>query len=474
MQVVLINPPTPKKEVWVREGRCQQFDIWGAPFPPLSLASIAGQLNNLAKAIIIDCPIENLSLETTVKKIKKLRPDLIIVSTTTPTLETDLSWFVSAVKKSIPTAKIAAIGIHVTALTKQTMEKYPSLDLIIMAEPELTAKELTQAIKKKQSLKSVSGLAYRNKKRVVINQPRPFIDDLDDLALPNWTGINFNNYQMPIKNRPFSLISFSRGCPFSCKFCNAHTYYGKMVRIRNPKLVVDEIEAMMVLGVCDFLFWTEFVTANKKYLISVLDEIFKRKLEKKIRWVANSRVDFVDKDILKLIKKSGCWQIVFGIEFGTNKGLRLSSKGRVNIKQSKKAVELAQEVGLVVDGHFILGYPGETEADIKKTKDFALRLPLTFAHFYTAVPFPGSTLYKEALMNNWIIDNSWLAFDQSKANMKTKLLNPEVVEEYILKSYRQFYLRPVIIKRILSVAKSPSELLNILKLGAKLITSLLS
>ena len=473
MQVTLINPPTPKKEVWVREGRCQQFDIWGAPFPPLSLASIAGQLNNLTQTTIIDCPIENLSLEETIKKMKKIKPSLIILSTTTPTLETDLNWFAPAVKKIMPKVKIAAIGIHVTALTKQTLEKYSDLDVIIMAEPELTTKELTQTIKKKQSLKSVSGLAYRNKKKIVINQPRPFIDNLDNLALPDWTGVNFKHYQMPIKKKPFSLISFSRGCPFSCKFCNAHTYYGKMIRIRNPKLVIDEIETMMALGVYDFLFWTEFMTANKKYLINVLNEIFDRKLEKKIRWVANSRVDFVDKHILKLMKKAGCWQIVFGIEFGTNKGLKLSNKGRVNIKQSRKAVELAQEAGLVVDGHFILGYPGETKADIKKTKDFALSLPLTFANFYTAVPFPGSTLYREALMNNWIIDNSWSAFDQSKTNIKTKLLKPEVIEKYILKSYKQFYLRPIIFKRILSIAKSPGELLNILKLGTKLIVSLL-
>src|SRR3990167_9061382 len=166
MKVLFINPPTPKNETWIREGRCQQFDIWGAPFPPLSLAMTAGQI------------------------------------------------------KDMPQIKIAALGIHITALPKETLERFPSLDFVISGEPEIIGRELVNHLKTNEpKLSDILGLGFRERDKIIINNQRPFIENLDDLEKPDWSGVDFKDYLMPIIGRPFNLIVFSRGCPYNCRFC---------------------------------------------------------------------------------------------------------------------------------------------------------------------------------------------------------------------------------------------------------------
>ncbi len=470
MKVLLINPPAPDKKNWVREGRCQQWDIWGAPFPPLSLASIAGQIKSLTETLIIDSGASGLDLEKTLKKIDEYDPELIILSTTTPTITTDLGWFLAKVKRLKPSLKAAAIGIHVTELPKETLQQFSYLDFIIRAEPELTVKDLVNHLKENRfDFKNIPGLAFRNGKRIIINQPRELLMDLDKLEFPYWQGVDFNNYKLPILNKPFNLISFTRGCPFNCKFCNASVYYGKKIRKRSPEKIIEEIEINIKdYKIRDFLFWTESLTMDKEYLRNVLNFIKKKGLNKKIRWIGNSRAEELDSAFLKELKEAGCWQVAFGLEFGSNRILKLADKGLdVSIEKGRKAVAAAVKQGIVADGHFILGYPGETEKTLQETISFAVSLPLTFAHFYTATPFPGSRLYEEVKEKNWIFNQNWENINQDTPNLQTPWLNPETVKKYISLAYKRFYFRPTTIWRIIKLAKSPSQFFNILKLGIK-------
>lgn len=469
MKVLLINPPVPDSKSWVREGRCQQWDIWGVPFPPLSLAYIAGQIRFMAETLILDSGPAKLSLEKTLQKIKEYNPDLLILSTATPTIETDLGWFLPKVKKIKPNLNTAVIGIHTTVLPKETLGEFPDLDFIIRGEPELTAKDLIRYLKEKKSdFDCISGLAFRKGDKIIVNQPREFLTDLDQLEFPFWRGVDFNNYKLPILNTPFNLITFARGCPFNCKFCNASTYYGKKLRKRSPQKIVEEIEFNLKnFGIQDFLFWTEFVTIDGVYLREVLNLIKRRDLHKKIRWVSNSRTNGIDLTLFKEMKDGGCWQIALGFEFGSNEILKLAQKG-ATIEEGRKIVKAVVKAGIVVDGHFILGYPGETEDTLRATINYALSLPLTFAHFYAATPFPGSQLYKEAIQNNWLRNSNWRDINQSIPILVTPYLSPSTVKNYINQAYRKFYLRPITFWRIGKIARNPFQLFNILKSGIKL------
>lgn len=475
MNILFINPPTQKNETWVREGRCQQYDIWGAPFVPLSLASIAGQIKDNHKTLILDCAPKKLSLQKSLEEIKSFSPDLLFLSVATPTIENDLGWFAAEVKNKFPKIKIIAIGIHVSVLAKETLTKFKALDFIVMNEPEITAKELVNYLETKKSLHELAGLAFRKGDEVIVNNVRPFLEDLDSLEFPYWQGVDFNDYIMPIVGRSFVLVSVMRGCPFNCKFCTSHIYNGKKIRRRDPKRLVEEIKNYTKIGIFDFLFWAEFLTMDFAYLNKIMDEFEKENLTGKIRWVTNSRVDFVDLELFRRMRKSGCWQIVYGIEFGSDEILKLVGKGgRTSVKQNRIAVETAHKAGLIVDGHFIMGYPGETQENLAQTLNLALDIPLTFAHFYAASPFPGSELYTEAVENNWMIKDDFNKVSQDEYILNTGKLDPETVYSGISHAYRKFYLRPIIVWRILRIAETPGEFLNIVRIGVRFVWQLVS
>lgn len=468
MKILLINPPVAAEAVWVREGRCQQWDIWGAPFPPFSLAMISTQLmKNGHETNIIDSGPEGKGIVQVLNELKSFAPEIIILSTASPTIESDLAWFLPQAKALLPGCAAIAIGIHVTALPKEVLMRYPFLDYVIMGEPEIPAMAIVENLAGKSEISSAKNIAYRDSSGDPFIAPfESFTDDLDALGFPDWGKINFPRYLLPIVERPFSLIGFSRGCPYSCKFCAAGAYNGKKTRKRSIAGLIQEINFNLDLGVKDFLFWTELMTLDDLHLNEFLDALMESGLNKKISWVCNSRVDNVRLSTLKKMKDSGCWQIAFGLEFGSDEILSLAGKGgAATLVQARKAVTMASDVGLVVDGHFIMGYPGETMETLQATIDFASSLPLTFAHFYAAVPFPGSELYNLALENAWCAPGAWESFNQDNACITTQTLHSRTVDEYIAKAYKAFYLRPVIFLRVLKIPKNIFEFANILKLG---------
>lgn len=472
MKVLLINPPTPQNDIRIREGRCIDSPKWEAPFTPISLAYIATQIDKIAESKLIDAAPQGYTLEKIFETIKNFNPQLIIFASSTPTAQFDFDWFLPEVKRKFPDIKMATNSIHATVLADKIMNKYQDLDFIICGEPEFTAYELVKAIKENLDYHHILGLVFREKdNQIIFNPARPFIEDIDELGLPAWHKVDFSKYIMPIKNRPFTLINISRGCPHHCTFCISHVYAGYKVRKRKPEKIIEEIKLLNNLGVYDFLFWTEFLTADSNYLNQILNLIFKEKLDKKINWVTNSRTDYVDLELLKRLKKAGCWQIVFGLEFGTDEMLkRVNKGGSASVETSKRAVKMANQAGLVIDGHFILGYPGEKLEQIEKTIKFALNLPLTFAHFYAASPFPGSKLYEEAVEEKMFDAENWQKVFLSTPSINTREFNVKKIESIIHRAYKRFYLRPQILYRILKIPKNFKEYKSLFNLGFKFLT----
>lgn len=470
-KVILINPPVPDDKIWVREGRCQQWDIWGAPFPPLSLALISTQLKNIGfHTLIIDSGPEKKNIDKVLNDCTHYNPDFAILATASPTLQTDLDWFLRYLKEILPNTQVAAIGIHVSAFPEVVLKQFQLLDYIIIGEPEITSAKLALSVcNGANSIESVKGIAYRNDNgHSHVNKAREFVGNIDSLGFPDWEKVDFRNYLLPIKGRPFSLISFSRGCPYKCKFCATHQYNGEKLRKRSIDSLIREIKYNLNFGVRDFLFWTELMTLDKDHLSGFLNAIFREKLDSRIEWVCNSRVDSSDKEIFSKMKKAGCWQIAFGFEFGDNKILQLAQKGgNCTVEQGRIAAKMAHESGIFVDGHFMMGYPGETEDTLQATIDFACSLPLTFAHFYAVVPFPGAKLYTEALEEKWLASKRYDYLNQDFACMKTDTLDPETINRYIEKAYRKFYYNSKVILRCLRLPKTPQEYINFIKLGLR-------
>jgi radical SAM superfamily enzyme YgiQ (UPF0313 family) len=189
-------------------------------------------------------------------------------------------------------------------------------------------------------------------------------------------------------------------------------------------------------GIEDFFFWAETFVVDKEYVRDLCSAIIEREIN--ISWTSNSRVDTVDGPLLKLMAKAGCWMISYGIESGSQKVLDEADKG-TRVEQAYEAVRYAREAGIKTVGHFILGLPGETEASLVHTINYAKRLKLDLAQFYCAVPFPGSRLYGHALREGWINHADFGNFKQDYALMKLSTVSPQVVNQYRALAYRKFY-----------------------------------
>ncbi|HIE33736.1 MAG TPA: radical SAM protein [Candidatus Altiarchaeales archaeon] len=236
------------------------------------------------------------------------------------------------------------------------------------------------------------------------------------------------------------------------------TVNGKKFRKRSTDSVIREIEYVKSLGIRNFFFFVETFTLDKKFVLELCKEIVKKNLN--IKWVCNSRVDTVNQEMLDWMKKAGCWLISFGIESGDQKILDNVNKG-ITVEQSRKAIEMASRTGIATVGHFIFGLPGETKESIQKTLKLSRELPLNFAEFYIATPFPGCELFNDLGIKDYG-DINWSEYEYSH-NVISEDLNLQDVRN---RAYREFYLRPgLVLKELkfLGVRHLPNLIIGGLK-----------
>ena len=440
MKILLLNPPTRDEKKFIREGRCtQEKGVWATLWLPISLATIGAVLEEVGHLVkIVDCAAQEVSWGELKDLISEFSPRIVIWSTGTPSIRSDLE-LASLIKSCDDKIVTAVFGTHVTVLDVQCIEAFPEIDCIIRNEPEITSRELVEALQEGRTMKGIAGLTFRNGAgEVVTNPPRPFIEDLDMLPLPAWHLVNLDYYTLPLKGKRFLMVSPLRGCPFNCSFCTCHTYYGRKLRKRSIESVLKEIEYdNMQFAIEEFFIWAETFVVDKEYVGELCTAMIEREIN--ISWTSNSRVDTVDGPLLKLMAKAGCWMISYGIESGSQKILDGVDKG-TRVEQAYEAVRYAKEAGIKTVGHFILGLPGETEESVEHTINYAKQLGLDLAQFYCAVPFPGSRLYDRALKEGWIKESDFANFKQDYALMELPTISSQMVNRYRALACRKFYL----------------------------------
>jgi len=429
IKALLFNPPA--KEKYVKESRCQhRAAVFQSVYPPLTLAYIASLTRKENEVRLVDAIGDEIPEKDVIKIVDEFNPDIVIVNTTTPTINNDLD--VIKKLKKVSNFRSVIFGVHATHFARELI-KFPQVDIVIKGEPEFTAYELTN-----KELKDVKGIIYKDGGKVRENPDREPLD-VNSLPFPAWDLVNLENYLMPIIGESYVLLATGRGCPYDCSFCVSTSYYGKKFRCREVESVIREIHYGKSLGIKNFFFFVETFTLNKKFVLELCDRIIKENLN--IRWVCNSRVDTVNQEMLNRMEEAGCWLISFGIESSNQPILDRVRKG-IKPEQSRKAVRMAHRAGIATIGHFVLGLPGETEESIRKTIKLAKRIPLNFAEFYIATPFPGSELFDEIEGRNYEEIN-WNEFEYSHQNLCRELN----LEKFRKRAYTEFYLRHSLILR---------------------------
>ena len=391
-KVLLIVPPTGK---YIREERCQtpieeMHTI--ALRPPMDLLYLAGALKKEgAICEIRDYPAHDSVWDNLRHDIKKLVPNALIISITTPTLEDDL--IAARIAKEIdPGIVTISKGAHFTHFDVETLNAHPELDVVMRGEYEQTVRELAQ----EWPLDQIAGITCRNESgEITRTANRPFIADLDTIPFPARDLVDNALYFRPDTGAAQATIVTSRGCPHPCVFCLAGQVAGKKPRTRSPQNVMAEIrECVEKHGISDFLFRSDLFTANCQWVRELCQAITESGLE--ISWSCNSRVDTIDEDTLRVMKSAGCWLIAFGVESGSPEMLKKMRKA-ISLEHAEESLRLCRKTGIKSSVYFVIGLPWETRKTFDESVRFAKKLDPDFLEVFFAYPFYGTEFYTIAV-----------------------------------------------------------------------------
>lgn len=295
------------------------------------------------------------------------------------------------------------------------------VDIIGTNEGELTLEELIPSLQQKglNDLENVRGIVFRKNGRVHRTPPRQAITNLDALPWPDRDALNMDEYFQAWKSRhgesSVSLIT-ARGCPFHCAWCSSEVF-GHTHRQRSPKDVVDEMLMLKERYNPDIMWISDDVlTINKKWTYEFIREVKSRNARHPYECL--SRVDLVDREILKGLRETGCFRIWYGAESGSQKILD-SMRKETTIQQVREAARITQEVGIQAGFFILLGYPEETTSDIRMTIDFLKETRPDVVGTSIAFPIKGTEFYQR-VEDRLVPDENWSSRNQNKLLFKGK------------------------------------------------------
>lgn len=314
-------------------------------------------------------------------------------------------------RKVLPGATVVAGGAHATFFPEQVLAG-GDVDVVVLGEGEATMVELAAALESGADLSSVPGIVYRQCGKTVATAHRPRTENLDVFPVPAYDTFDLSLYKSPeipdiFQNLPGTHVITSRGCPFKCKFCSVNRFFDGSWSFRSPAHVVDELELLAEqYGVRHVYFSDDLFSLLPERVIEICKAIIDRRLE--IVWMAETRVDCVDGEMLAWMRRAGCYRVYYGVESGSPKILRSINK-RFTVDQVAEAFALTHGAGIEPCCFLMVGNPGETPHTIAETVDLvnAIR-PATMPTIGITTILPGTELYELSKRQGLISDGYWL------------------------------------------------------------------
>jgi radical SAM superfamily enzyme YgiQ (UPF0313 family) len=394
-RVLFLNPP---------------FSLWGlgpdrfrhlkTATPPFGLLQLAACIRlRRHEALFLDATLEGWGAEETARRVVEVSPDYLVMCLFTSSVVA-AGKVAELVKAAAPGCRVLVGGPHVTALPKRTLADFPSFDYGGVGEGEELLPAMLEELESEGRLSAPprAGVVMRDGGEVVGGEPAPMIDDLDALPSPAWDLLpgGFSRYQAPLfgyRRGPVGTLITSRGCPFSCAFCDGAAL-GKRYRQQSPEAVIEQIRRLRdEWGIGHLIFYDDLFNLDRKRLERICSGLASE--EPGLGWNADARVDTVDAESLRWMKEGGCWQLSFGIESGSQQMLDAMKK-RTTTERVRQAVDASGRAGIGVKGLFILGFPGETRETVAETARFVRTLDMDGMNLTLFTPYPGCEIYPEA------------------------------------------------------------------------------
>ncbi|MGB9911608.1 MAG: radical SAM protein [Microgenomates group bacterium] len=461
MKIAFVNPPF--LPGFSRGQRSPGVPVGKTLYYPYWLALACGWAQKWGNEVwLFDFVAKKMNFSQAIKKLKRFSPQLVVIETSTPSINNDLR-FAEKVKKNLD-CFVLLVGPHVSALPKETLTSASLVDGVAVGEYDQTVVELAEVLEKGKPLKKVAGLVYRQGKKIIVNSPRPLLTNLDDFPFVSQIYKQFldpRDYFFAAARYPMVMIITGRGCPYGCFYCLwPQTLHGLKYRFRSPEKVVEEFFwiAKNLPQVKEVVIEDDTFTANIPRVRRICQLLIKK--GNKLPWSTNTRVH-LDLETMKLMKKAGCRLLIVGYESGNQEILNKMNK-KITLEQSLNFAQNAKKAGLLVHGCFIIGGPGETLKTAEQTFQFACKLSPDSAQFYPLFVYPGTKAYYWAEKMGYLREKNfrrWLGKKgEYQATVNLPTFSAKEVEKFCRQAYFRFYFRPkYLIKKLIQLVTNPAE-----------------
>lgn len=414
MRVLLLNMPV-------------NFNAWNNLEMPLGLAYIASELEARGhKVRIKDYEVDFFAREELQKELDVFKADLVGLSFRSASYNS-AKIAVSIVRELCPGLAVVLGGHHAAAFSEDTLRDIDA-DFVVRGEGEYVMADLADALSRNSEFTGIPNLTYKRNGKIVKTDTVESSFDLDDLHFPAW-------HLLPIDKYVTGSVLTSRGCPFSCIYCDKGISTRK-VRFRSPENIYKEIVAFedkykkgRIYFVDDYFF------LNKKRL----NEIFNLILERggpKIKWSCQARVDGIrDEELLSKAKRTGCDLIIYGIETGDEQELKYMNK-QSTLREAEEAVRITRRAGIRTRANFMIGFPISTRQTVGNSVRFAKKLNADLYRFFVVSALPNTVLWERIReLHPEIAGVGWDKFDFYSPSFDTAGIKKDDLIKYVMAAY---------------------------------------
>jgi len=454
-KVLLINPSISGYEV------SGEYKDVGSLLHPYGLLSIGAVLEKHGHTVkLSDFDSRKYSKDDIKNAIVDFIPDVIGITVYSSILNNVLQ--MTEFIKTFSKALIVAGGPHII-LSSDNSANSDYFDLQCYCEGEYVMLDIIEYFLGHKTLEQIDGIIYKENGQVIKTKHREHITNLDELPYPALHLLEDINHYRPaiplFKRKPVMTLIAGRGCPFNCTFCSS--IWGKNVRLNSAPYIFGLMKHMINdFGVKEIMFHEDTFCINKDRIHQLCDLIIKENID--IIWSCSLNIRTVDEPLLRKMKKAGCWLISVGIESGNNEILKFINKP-ITVEEAIRVCAWADDAGLMIRGFFMLGHLIETKQTIRQTIDFSKSLPLFAINISIVTIFPGSKIYEIA--NEYgeaKYDVLYGLQSEESLNFVTKGLTAQYLIKMKRRWYREFFLRPSQILRILKNIDSMNDIKNYL------------
>jgi len=342
---------------------------------PLGILYLASSLESDGRhnVEVLDCLAKAISIKGLIKRLKKNPPNAVGISFTT---DARFQAFKTAraLREAFPSMIIIGGGPHGTLVPDDTLKHVQAIDILVRGEGERTIIDLLNTLEDQRPLETVPGISFRSDNEVIHNSDSTLIPCIDTIPFPSWDRIDLRDYGLSNKvpdhpNLICANVISARGCPGKCSFCSNPLLWGKSVRVRSASNFVDELQLLYdKFGVRYLRISDDTFNVNHGRVIEICEQIIERRLN--LYWDCAFRVDKASLDMIKLMKRAGCVQLVYGVESVNDKTLDGLIGKKISIEQVEQVTAWCREAGLPFTGGYIISFPDEKIEDMHRTLDF--------------------------------------------------------------------------------------------------------